>query len=172
MLSVVSGAVALALALVTGGDPFTASVPVLDSPTRHVRAADRAARKLLRAGFHHSPTFASLLQRLERADLLVYVETVSRLPGALEGRLVIQPPSHGFRYVRIQIAERGTPNDTIAVLGHELRHAVEVAEAREVVDADGLAALYRRIGIAHGNNLFDTIEAQETGRQVMKELIA
>ena len=168
MLSVVI----CALAVVTASAaPFTADA-ALESPTRHVRAVDRPIKKLLRRGFEQSPTFAALLQRLERSDVLVYVEEVSRLPGALEGRLVIQPPAHGVRYVRIQLALRGGPTDMIAVLGHELRHAIEVADAPGVTDAGGMAALYRRIGIDRGNNLFDTIEAQETGRQVRRELVA
>lgn len=171
MLSAATWTLALTMGLVPRSEPLTAAA-VLESPMRHVRAADHSMEKLLRAGFEQSPTFAALLRRLETSDLLVYVESVSRLPGALEGRLVIQPPAHGFRYVRIQIAQRGGPSDTIAVIGHELRHAVEVANATSVVDERGLIALYRRIGIDSGNNLFDTVEAQETGRRVLRELVA
>ena len=52
------------------------------------------------------------------------------------------PPAHGFRYLRIQIALHGSPHDCIATIGHELRHAIEVADASTVVDQEGLAALY------------------------------
>ena len=83
-----------------------------------------------------------------------------------------EPPAHGFRYVRIQFTRHGAPSETIALIGHELRHAVEVAEATTVVDEPGLAALYRRIGVDHGHNLFDTLDAQETGRRVRTELVA
>src|SRR4029079_9032893 len=122
-------AIALAaLMMAPAAEPLTASA-ALDSPTRHVRSATKSIRRLLKTGFQHSPTFASLIARLERSDLLVYIEEVSRLPGALEGRLVILPPAHGQRYVRIQIALRGSNSDSVAVLGHELRHAVEVADA-------------------------------------------
>src|SRR4051812_2072891 len=103
MLSIVAAAVALAITIGSGAAPLSAEV-VLESPTRHVRTADRTMRKLLRTGFQHSATFASLLGRLEQSDLIVYVEEVPRLPGALEGRLVIMPQSHGFRYVRIQVS--------------------------------------------------------------------
>src|SRR6476646_251732 len=145
MLSAVTWTLALTMGLVPRSEPLSAAA-VLDSPTRHVRAADRSMERMLRVGFEQSATFAALLRRLEQSDLLVYVETVPRLAGALEGRFIIQPAAHGFRYVRIQIALRGTPSDVIAVLGHELRHAVEVADARSVVDEAGLKALYRRIG--------------------------
>lgn len=171
MLSLATWIVVAALSMGAGDKPITAA-SVLDAPTRHVRTTDRAIQGLLRSGYAHSPTFAALIARLERSDVYVYIQDVPRLPGALEGRLLILPPAHGVRYVRIQIALRGEPKDSIAVLGHELRHAVEVADAPGVMDASDLAALYRRIGINRGNNQFDTVEAQETGRQVLKELVA
>jgi len=171
MLSAVTWSLALAMGIVPRTIPLTA-YDVLDSPLRHVRTESSTLRSYLRTGFEQSPTFASLLDRLERADVIVYVEDVPRLPGALEGRLIMPPPAHGVRYLRIQVARRGSSADTIALIGHELRHAVEVADASTVVDNQGLAALYRRIGVDHGNNLFDTAEAQEVGRRVLKELIA
>jgi len=171
MLSAVTWTLALAMGLVPRPIPLTAAA-VLDAPTRHVRATGRVVPGLLRTGFTQSPTFAALLARLEHSDVLVYVEEVPRLPGALEGRLLIIPPAHGFRYLRIQVALHGSPLDSIATIGHELRHAIEVAEASTVVDSEGLIALYRRIGVDHGNHLFDTLEAQQTGKQVLRELAA
>jgi hypothetical protein len=162
---------ALAIGLAPTTRPAT-EADLLDSPHRHVRATQSAVARLLRQGVAQSPTFAALMWRLERSDLIVYIEEVPRLPDALEGRLIMQPAAHGFRYVRVQFAQRGGTSDAISVLGHELRHAVEVAEAMDVVDDRGMAALYRRIGIDRGNNLFETIAAQNAARQVLKELIA
>ena len=63
--------------------------------------------------------------------------------------------------------------EMIALIGHELRHAVEVAEAGDVHDQDSLTLLYQRIGErGRGEHLFDTVAAQTTGRQVRKELLA
>jgi hypothetical protein len=169
MLSVATWATALAITIGAGARPLTADA-VLESPGRHVRATDRMVRSMLRIGFEQSPTFAALMRRLELSDLTVYIEEVDRLPGALEGRLVLLPSAHGFRYVRIQVARRGTRSDMIALIGHELRHAVEVAEALEVTSERQLAALYRRIGISQGPDVYDTHEARETGRRVLKEL--
>jgi hypothetical protein len=171
MLSLATWTMTAAMALSGGTTPAEAGI-LLDSPMRHVRAIDSAMRTLLRDGYYNSPTFAALLRQLEESDVYVYIEDVPRLPGALEGRLLVLPPSNGFRYVRIQIARRGGPNDSIAVLGHELRHALEVAEQPTVVDTQTLIALYRRIGIARGAHQFDTIAAQETGRRVLRELTA
>ena len=171
MLSVVTWTTALVISLAAGARPLTADA-ILESPTRHVRTTDRALRSMLRTGFVQSPTFAALMRRLEVSDLTVYIEEVPRLPGALEGRLLMMPPAHGFRYVRIQVARRGSPSDTIALIGHELRHAVEVAEALDVTSEQALGDLYRRIGVSRGKDIYDTHEAQETGKRVLKELNA
>jgi hypothetical protein len=144
----------------------------LESPRRHVRTQDRSMRYLLKRGFTHSATFAQLIARLEKSDVLVYIEQVPRLPGALEGRMMILPSAHGQRYVRIQIALRGDPDDSVALLGHELQHAVEVAQAGEVNDQAELAALYQRIGTRGGEHMYDTLAAREVGRIVRRELLA
>ena len=143
---------------------------VLEAPTRHVRSTDESIRKLLRHGFRRSRTFASLVTRLQRSDVIVYIEDVPRLPGALEGRMMMLPRVHGYRYVRIQLALRGAPEDSIALLGHELQHAVEVADNVDVIDSDGLARLYGRIGMRSAQHVYDTDEAQQTGRTVRREL--
>lgn len=171
MLSLAASTLALILALVPGAES-RAPIAALDSPTRHVRTTEHTMRKLIRTGYQLSPTFAALIARLDESDVIVYVEELPRLPGALEGRMLILPAPHGFRYVRIQIALRGSPSDSIAIIGHELRHAVEVADAADVRDDASLATLYRRIGVSEGNNLFDTIAAQETGKRVLKELVS
>jgi hypothetical protein len=135
-----------------------------------VRTTDRTVRQLLRRGYRESRTFADLVARLQRSDVIVYIEDVPRLPGALEGRMMMLPRAHGQRYVRIQIALRGSPEDAIAVLGHELQHAVEVADAVEVSDTAGLERLYQRIGLRSGPQVYDTVAAQEVGRNVRREL--
>jgi hypothetical protein len=169
MLSVAS----LLLAAVIGSP--LAPLPerlALDSPTRHVRTTDHAISRLLARGYRRSPTFARLITQLQHSDVFVYIEEVPRLPGALEGRLMMLPRAHENRYVRIQIALRGAPEDTIALLGHELRHALEVAEAPSVSDDEGLTRLYQRIGVSGGAHQFDTMAAQQAGRAVRKELSA
>jgi hypothetical protein len=144
----------------------------LDAPTRHVRTTDRALGKLLTRGYRGSRTFAALITRLQQSDVLVYIEAVPRLPGAIDGRLMMLPRAHEYRYVRIEIALRGAPEDTIALIGHELRHALEVAEAPSVGDQDALARLYQRIGMTGGPHQYETLAAQETARTVRRELAA
>src|SRR5215472_211854 len=119
---------------------------VLESPTRHVRTTNPYVSKLLRDGFYRSPTFARLVTRLERSDLIVYVELLPRMPSGIEGRMMMMPRTHDHRYVRIQMGMQGSATDDIALLGHELQHARELADAPGVIDMTGFVALFERIG--------------------------
>ena len=150
--------------------PLTESA-ALDSPYRHVRSQDRAVRHLLKRGFKYSYTFRDLMARLERSDVIVYIEYVPDLPASLDGRMMMLPTAHGQRYVRIQIALRGTPDEAVGTLGHELQHAIEVAEATGVRDQTAMTALYERIGLRGGVHVYDTLAAQEVGRTVRRELL-
>jgi hypothetical protein len=162
----------LAAMLFTPPMPFEplAESAVLEAPTRHIRSNDRSVRQLLRRGYRGSRTFADLVTRLQRSDVIVYIEEVQRLPGALEGRLMMLPRVNGFRYVRIQLALHGSPEDSVSVLGHELQHAAEVANAPEVNDGAGLAQLYRRTGMRNGPDVYETAAAQAVARRVRREL--
>jgi hypothetical protein len=74
---------------------------------------------------------------------------------------------------RIQVLDCIASDATIALIGHELQHAAEVAAAPDVKDQAGLASLYKRIGepggLAHS---FDTRAAQNTGQRVRLELVS
>lgn len=172
MLSIVPlllSAVLLTPAVEPFVEPFT-DAALLDAPTRRIRTTDHSVRKLLERGYKQSAAFRDLVTRLQRSDVYVYIEEVPRLPGALEGRLMILPKAHGHRYVRIQLTLRGAMEDAIALLGHELQHAVEIADAVEVSDERGMEALYARIGVRGGVHIYDTFAAQEMGRRIRREL--
>jgi hypothetical protein len=112
------------------------------------------------------------VSHLHTSDLYVQIEIVSDLPPAIEGRLISLARAHQVRYVRIQLALRGSAEDMIALLGHELQHATEVADAAGAADADSLLALYQRIGTRHGEGQYDTVAAEEMGRTVRRELLS
>jgi hypothetical protein len=143
---------------------------VLESPTRHVRTAYPYITSLLRDGFSRSPTFARLVTRLERSDLIVHIETSIMLPPGVEGRLMMLPRAHQTRYVRIQIAMQESHDDAIALIAHELQHAQELADAPDVTDMTAFAALYERIGVHSGWHQYETEAAQETARRVRREI--
>ena len=145
---------------------------LLSSPDRRVRSTDPRVTALLELGIHRSPTFAGLVESLNTTDVIVYIQRVRDLPTTLAGRLVLLPMANTQRYLRIQVRGDLGQAEMIALIGHELRHALEIAEDPNVRDAPGMRMLYERIGHPSGgsNHTFDTFAAQNTGRQVRMEL--
>jgi hypothetical protein len=170
---ILAGAFALADPAAANPSPSipTPASLVLTAPERRVRAPEERVRTLLAQGFSRSPTFASLLLALNRSDVIVYIETVMTLPADTAGRLTLVPFAGQTRYLRIQIRPDLSRRDAIALIGHEMRHALEVAERPDVRDFNGMIRLYEEIGHpSGGEHAYDTTAAQETGRKVKSEL--
>ena len=150
------------------------SVPygaMLNDAFRRVRAADTHIKRLLEEGLKRSVTFGDLVAAVNASDVIVYIQRVDRLAPTVAGQLMIVPVPHAQRYLRIQVLDHLSPEETIALIGHELRHALEVAAAPDVRDQQGLINLYQRIGERGGMvHSFDTRAAQNTGRRVRREL--
>ena len=172
--------VVLVCAMVMGASGDAASAePLTDAqvsamvsaPTRHVRAVGGALSSVLAEGIRRSDTFAQLVLALDQSDVIVYIERGRGMPAAIAGRLFLVAGPEGHRYLRIQVTGHPQSNEIIALVGHELRHALEVAESPAVRDTASLIALYERIGHrSSGAHHYDTVAAQDTGRQVRAEL--
>jgi hypothetical protein len=144
-------------------------------PIRRVRSMHRTIRAALHQGYRRSPTFRHLLLRLDESDVMVYVVPgfceVTRLEACLLRHVAISGAS---RYLRIVINPHKPATELIARLGHELQHALEVAEAPEVVDAASMLALFRRIasGTCRGVpvDCYETAAAVDVEDRVLREL--
>jgi hypothetical protein len=127
---------------------LAASLSAQSAPTSHVRTSDARIAALIEAGLAGSKTFRQLVDTLNASDVIVYVETQQARP-ALGGYLAHTMFSpEGARYLRVSVRTRGADRWLVAVLAHELQHAVEVAEHPEVRDADALDRLFRQISAA------------------------
>lgn len=145
---------------------------LLSSAGRRVRSMDRTIARLLEVGVTRSPTFAQLVRALNATDVIVYVERTHDLPKALAGRMIMLPMAAGQRYLRIQVRSDLSGRELIALIGHELQHALEIAEHPSVQDENAMLSLYQRIGhpSSAAAHTYDTAAAQTAGRQVRQEL--
>jgi len=92
-----------------------------------------------------------------------------------DGHVSLMSKAGGRRYLRLSIDRHTAGCQRLAILGHELQHAVEIAEAADAVDRASMVLLYRRIGFrtAGGRpDFFDSRLAIETGQQVRREVLA
>lgn len=148
---------------------FDASM--LTRPDRRVRTTNPRIQRLLTEGVARSRTFAGLVAALNHTDVIVYIEIVPKLPPSIAGRLLLAPLAGSQRYLRIQVVPEAITREAIALIGHELRHALEIATVPHVRDQQSMIRLYEEIGRPNiGVHTYDTLEAQTTGRQVRAEL--
>jgi hypothetical protein len=144
---------------------------LLSSPDRRVRSIDPRVVELLETGMQRSPTFAGLVTSVSATDVIVYIERVRELPRTMAGRLLLLPIAGNQRYLRIQVLRNLPPPDLIALIGHELRHALEIAQEPTVRDTPAMISLFQRIGQSSTEtHTFDTLAAQNAGRRVRREL--
>ncbi len=173
----ISGCTALLMLFVLGHASGASTPPPKKTPPRmphSIRSSDTRLIDTLDQGLLRSPTLRELESRLENSSVIIYLARAA-LPGLLAGRTRLIGAGGGWRFLSVEVDERVGPLDLLTVIGHELRHAVEIADAAEVVDLPSLEALYRRIGQesrrSEGqSHWYETREAQETGQRVREEL--
>lgn len=144
-----------------------------------IRASDRHLRAAVEHGVRHSATFRELVRRINTSDVVVYLSCgTNTLPRGVEGRLTFVSRSGGFRYVTVDVDARLPLRHQVSIIGHELQHAVEIAETSSIVDGPSLARAYadhlgfqdRTRSSAYGRS-FDSRAAVEAGQTVLREML-
>jgi len=149
-------------------------VAVQDGSLTHVRGTEPKIVALIQAGLSRSATFRELVATLDQSDVIVYIEpklTRSRLDGYLDHGVV---SSASYRYLRIALEYQWPAHRLLPILAHELQHAVEVSNAPEARNADGIMRILRDRYAATvcGAGCWETQAAQDVQRVVDLELAA
>jgi hypothetical protein len=173
-MTLTSARILLVLLFLLSVSPVATAQTFSDDPHNHIRTNDQRLQRLLRDGVRSSDTFRRLVQRLRQSDVVVYLDCGGSRERTVDGRLTFISAVGGFRYVHVRVARLAAADVQIALIGHELRHAVEIADAPSVVDASSLAREYERIGylnphVSRGVS-FDSDAAVEAGYQVLRDL--
>jgi hypothetical protein len=121
------------------------AVPAQAQRLQQVRGDTDDVRRLLRSGLQRSPTFRAIVDRLEASDLIVEVQCGHFRSILLAGRTILLSARPSVRYVLVEIACPMAEPSALEILGHELRHALEIASAPSVVDERSLEQLYTQI---------------------------
>jgi hypothetical protein len=146
--------------------------------TPRVRSTDPGILALVREGADRSATFSALVDTIGQSNGIVYIEFGYCAFGHLNGCLLpFVASSHGDRYMRIVVTpdkNRRSHDQLLALIAHELRHALEVVEHAEVVDVLTLEEMYRRIGtpLTGGVTGYETSAARAAGDAALSELLA
>jgi len=126
---------------------------------------------VVREGLCQSPTLRALADRLDASDLTVHV-SVTRVPDRrLAGGLRFLAATPTDRVLLIEIAFGLDRYARIVMLGHELQHAVEVAETSQIRDKESLRRFYASHGVAGAiEGGFETDAARLAEIAIRKEL--
>jgi hypothetical protein len=142
----------------------------------HVRAVSDHARRTLIDGLSRSSTIVRLVGELDRSDVIVFIDTrLDPLIPTAETMLMAATPS--VRYVHVILNPRMTIDERVEYLGHELQHAVEIAEDAGVVDSASVRRRFASIGrelasAAPREKSFETDGARLASAAVRRELAA
>ena len=95
------------------------------------------------------------------------------LKGRLAGSVTWVTLAGRYRYIRVSWSPELSTSAAIATLGHELQHALEIANEPSIVSTETLEAFYRSNGISMRlHNGWDTLAARDRGDVVRKEIAA
>jgi hypothetical protein len=157
----------LLLSLIVPQRSFAQSSP-------HVRFLDSVLKGLFDHGMQQSPTLRALVERVEAAPILVFIDGDIRMPARIGARLSFVTSVNGMRYVRVDIDCTLSPRRQIALLAHELQHALEIGQRPDILDTEDMELLYDEIGFQsseHGaHKSYETEAAQAIQRAVDDEM--
>jgi hypothetical protein len=139
-----------------------------------VRAASPYLRLLIASGVERSPTFRDIVNQLEQSDLIVEVQCGLFKASTLAGRTVLLAAQGDVRYALVEVGCPVMSMPGLYTLGHELRHALEIASAPSVVDGESLAQFFTEIGFrnryTNQYGQFETADAIDAGERIRHEL--
>jgi hypothetical protein len=149
--------------------PGTVGTPTALNNTR-VRADDPALSALIRQATDQSATFRSLVEAIQSTDGIVYVIRGRCGNYDVHACLMLWMAVAGpNRMLRVIVDDRSRSDvDTMASIGHELRHALEVLTESNATTGAGMFNFYRHSGGVQG--VFETEAAIATGEAVYLEL--
>ena len=140
----------------------------------NIRASDDELVGLLEEGIKRSPTFKGLVDRLSKSDVILYVRPdVTAKNNAM--KLTFLAAKGGYRYLVIRVGAGRSKDQQLATLGHEMQHAVIIADASSVVDSATLRREFERVGKltqpAVGDDFFfESPVAEEVRRRILAEI--
>jgi hypothetical protein len=118
-----------------------------------------------------SAVVRSLVATLESSNVIVHIVTSRLLPTGIGGTTRFVTSRGGYRYVRITIAADLSKSERTTILGHELKHACEIATS-EADDAESVKELFLKDGHRVGDDYYETRAALDAERQIRSELSA
>jgi hypothetical protein len=161
-----TAALALGMALAVAHTAWGETLSPIGS---QVRSANPAIVASMVKAVEQSPTFRGLVETINASDGIVYVEEGPCGHG-VRACLMAVMPAGPYRVLRIRVGRRPSEASLMAVIGHELRHAIEVLSDPRVTSTEAMQQFYLRQGSKGPGGAIETIAAVTAGDAVSAEL--
>jgi hypothetical protein len=151
------------------GTRYSVSAAVPDQEGANVRTSSDVIARLIEQATERSQTFRGLVHAVNASDGIVYIEKGECAYGVRSCFVnVTMAGRHRMLWVKVDL--RGVDCDVMGLLGHELRHTLEVLSDPQVTDFSAMYFLYTR-ELAPGSSYpFETAAAKRTGEVVRTEV--
>jgi hypothetical protein len=133
-----------------------------------VRAEDPGLAALIAEATGRSATLRQMIEVVDADDGLVYVER-GRCGHGVRACLDFLTVAGLHRFLRITLDDRGTDEQAMGSLGHELRHVLEVLGDPAVISKATMHLFYQGMAMRRGHG-FETAAAIRAGDTVREEL--
>jgi hypothetical protein len=166
--------------LLTTVPRHAAAESLSEEPPRffQVRTTDRRIAIAIDAGLRASATFRALVNYINSSNVVVYVSCDrANLPLGLDGRLTFLSATGGFRYVVVRVNSTLPFPRLVSLIGHELQHAVEIADTAAIVDDVTLGRAYAaKLGftnrtLGYDIHAYDSAAAVRAGELILREVL-
>ena len=150
----------------------TASGSVTE-PASRLRPASTFVAGVIEEGICRSATLRSMVATLQTTDLIVYVTMAPLSDRRVGGGLQYVGVTATDRVLRIVLRFSLDRTARMAMLGHELQHAIEVASAPEIRSQKTLEDYYRAHGVPGATeSTYETDAAHRMEFRVREEVTA
>jgi len=148
---------------------WLALLGVAAAPMPRVRSTNPVIAAAIAEAKSRSETFRSLVRTIEGTDGIVYVEPGRCRHGVPACLSLFVVAGDGYRLLRILVERAGDARSLMALLGHELRHAIELLVEPSVRSMAAAYSYYAREFPTAGG-VFETPAAIEAGIAVARDL--
>jgi len=136
----------------------------------HIRTSSTTIAALIQRATERSQTFQNLVQAITASDGMVYIEEGTCSQG-MRSCFVNVTSAGPNRLLWVKLHVWGVDCDLMGLIGHELKHAVEVLGDPQVRDFAAMYLFYSQATEGHMSGPpFETIGATRTGEAVREEV--
>ncbi len=141
---------------------------------RHLRPADRTDAVLVNESLARSATIRDLVAQLDGTDVVTYVSVAPCAEFERDSSIHFVGRSPFQRFMVIKVCDALPVDRQIALVGHELQHALDMAPTAWITDSLRMRQYFSLIGWKDSGPKpgFETTTALRTERQVGREVAA